>query len=136
MQRLSFYWSTLRKSKIQKFFIKVFREKFGEAAEILYEILNNITVLSDKTPVLVICNKQDLQFAKKSTIVEIELEREIEEIRKVKRVTHDDNSKIGYLESIKKKVVLSELGLPIKFVEGSIKNEELTEVYKFINSNF
>ena len=68
--------------------------------------------------------------------MEIELEREIEEIRKVKRVTHDDNSKIGYLESIKKKVVLSELGLPIKFVEGSIKNEELTEVYKFINSNF
>jgi hypothetical protein len=35
----------------------------------------------------VACNKQDLQFAKKATIVEIELEREIEELRKVKKAT-------------------------------------------------
>ena len=36
------------------------REKFGEAAEILYEILNNLTVLSTKVPIAVVCNKQDL----------------------------------------------------------------------------
>lgn len=63
------------------------RDRFGEAAEILYEILNNLTVLSSKTKILVACNKQDLQFAKKAVSVEIELEKEIEEIRKVKKAT-------------------------------------------------
>jgi len=33
------------------------KEKYGEAAEILYDILNNITVLSDRVPILVACNK-------------------------------------------------------------------------------
>jgi signal recognition particle receptor subunit beta len=35
----------------------VYREKFGEAADILYEILNNLTILSQKTPIIVACNK-------------------------------------------------------------------------------
>jgi signal recognition particle receptor subunit beta len=33
------------------------KEKFGEAAEILYEILNNLTVLSERVPIVVACNK-------------------------------------------------------------------------------
>ena len=53
-------------------------------------------------PVLVVCNKQDLKFAKKGTMVEIDLEKEIEKLRKVKKATQDDPSKIGYIESLKK----------------------------------
>jgi len=68
------------------------KDRFGEAADILYEILNNINVLSERTPILVACNKQDLQFAKKGTLVEIELEKEIEELRKVRKATQDENS--------------------------------------------
>lgn len=46
-----------------------------------------------------------MQFAKKATVVESELEKEIEELRKVKKaVSVDDaNEKVGYLESLKKK---------------------------------
>jgi signal recognition particle receptor subunit beta len=69
----------------------VYRDKFVEAAEILFDIINNITVLSDRVPILVVCNKQDLQFAKKATHVETELEKEIEEHRKVKMKTMDEN---------------------------------------------
>lgn len=46
------------------------KEKFREAAEILYEVLNNLTVLSQHTPIVIACNKQDLGFAKKAHIVE------------------------------------------------------------------
>ena len=87
------------------------RDKFGEAAEILYDILNNITVLSDRVPILVACNKQDLQFSKKATSVEQEMEKEIEEIRMVRKVTQDvdANQQMGFLESMKKKFTFNEL---------------------------
>lgn len=113
------------------------REKFGEAAEILYEIFNNLTVLSDQVPIMIACNKQDLQFAKKATIIEVELEKEIEELRKVRKATQDDETKMGYLETLKKKFTFNEISkLPVKFVECSFKQEDLNEVYKFINANF
>jgi signal recognition particle receptor subunit beta len=70
----------------------IYREKFVEAAEILYEILSNITILDDRIPILVVCNKQDLQFAKKAAIVELEIEKEIEELKKVRKATLDENS--------------------------------------------
>ena len=43
---------------------------------------------------------------------------------------------MGYLESLKKKFSFSEMQVPVKFVEISIKNEELGEIYKFVNGLF
>lgn len=77
-----------------------------------------------------------MQFAKKATIVEIELEKEIEELRKVRKATQDDATKMGYLETLKKKFSFAEMKLPITFVESSIKSEDMNEIYKFINNNF
>lgn len=48
----------------------------------------------------------------------------------------DANEKVGYLESIQKKILFSEMQIPIKFVEVSVQSEDLNEVYKFINANF
>ena len=39
----------------------------SEAAEILYDLVNNITMMERRVPILVACNKQDLQFAKRAT---------------------------------------------------------------------
>jgi hypothetical protein len=52
-----------------------------------------------------------LQFAKKATTVEIELEKEIEELRKVRKATlnDDDKQRQMYLETLKKKFTFSEL---------------------------
>ena len=41
------------------------KSKMNEATEILYDILNNINLLENKTPILICCNKQDLQFARR-----------------------------------------------------------------------
>ena len=142
MSFLEPFWSlqTLKKSNNLSL-NHLSREKFGEAADILYEILNNLTVLSSKTLIVVACNKQDLQFAKKAALVESELEREIEEIRKVRRahLVDDDKAKQKYLETLKKKFTFADIaanGIIVKFVECSVKTEELSEVYKFINNTF
>lgn len=66
------------------------RSKLGEAAEILYDVINNLNVLERRTAILVACNKQDLQFARKAMNVQNELEKEIEELRKVRKATQDD----------------------------------------------
>jgi signal recognition particle receptor subunit beta len=36
------------------------KEKFGEAAEILYEIINKIALLDHQVPIVIAWNKQDL----------------------------------------------------------------------------
>ena len=46
------------------------KEKFGEAAEIIYEIINKAALLDHSVPFVIACNKQDVQFAKKATAVE------------------------------------------------------------------
>ena len=61
------------------------KTKFGEAAEILYDILGDIDIISQEVPILVACNKQDLPFAKNPLQIERELTNEIEQIRKVRR---------------------------------------------------
>lgn len=63
------------------------KTKMAEAAEILYDALNNLTVLEHKPPILIACNKTDLQFSKTKIQIKQELEKEIEEIRKVRRAT-------------------------------------------------
>ena len=61
-----------------------------------------------------------MKFAKKATMVEIDLEKEIEKLRKVKKATQDDSTKIGYLESLKKQFSFSDINVPVKFCECSI----------------
>ena len=36
------------------------KSKFSEASEMLYDVINNNSVLENRTPILVFCNKQDL----------------------------------------------------------------------------
>ena len=61
------------------------RETFGEAAEILYDLLNDVDIIDDEVSILVVCNKQDLPFARKALQVERDFQQEIEQIRKVKK---------------------------------------------------
>jgi hypothetical protein len=56
-QKLLSYLLILKRSKLTTYSYILNREKFGEAAEILYEILNNLNVLSERVPIVVACNK-------------------------------------------------------------------------------
>jgi signal recognition particle receptor subunit beta len=114
--------------------------RFPDVADLLYDILNNLTILSSRVPIVVVCNKQDLQFAKKAAIVEGEIEKEIEEVRKVRRAQRAEDEKQRYIDTIKKRFSFEEFrqltGVDVKFVEGSVAREELGEVYKVINNTF
>ena len=99
------------------------KEKISEAADILYDVINDIDLAMAGVPVMVACNKQDLTFAKRAIQLERDLQIEIEQIRKVKRAAREqeqDNSTalshtankgaktgistpMGYLESLKGK---------------------------------
>ena len=66
------------------------KPQLAEAAEMLYDMLNNENILEQRTPILIACNKQDLQFAKRATQIQTDMEKELEELRKVRRATQDD----------------------------------------------
>ena len=74
--------------------------------------------------------------------MEQELEKEIEELRKVRRshLVDDDKARQRYLETLKKRFTFADIaangGIIVKFIECSVKNEDLQEVYKFINNTF
>ena len=50
----------------------------SEAANILYEVLNNVNALDDAIHILIACNKQDLPFPRRATEIERDLMGEIE----------------------------------------------------------
>ena len=98
-------------------------------------------MLDNKTPILVACNKQDLQFARKPSQVQTEIERELEEIRKVRKAIQDDQDtaqeqikKVGYLEQTKTKFSFQDKMLPpIVFKPMSLSKGDIDGVYKFLN---
>lgn len=91
------------------------KEKLPEAAAILYDALSDIEIVTGNVPILVVCNKQDVVFAKRATIIERDLQQEIEQLRRVRKAVREqeqdgqsivdnaDQSGSGYLESLKGK---------------------------------
>lgn len=63
------------------------KNKFGEAAEVIYDLLSDIEIVDQQIPILVACNKQDVVFAKNPLQIEREITNEIEQIRKVRKAT-------------------------------------------------
>ena len=65
------------------------KEKMQDSAEILYEVINDIDVTMSGVPILIVCNKMDLTFARRAVQIERELQIEIEQIRKVKKASRE-----------------------------------------------
>ena len=110
------------------------RETIPLAAEILYEILNSTrVVVEEKLPIMIVCNKQDLQYSRKLTEIEIELEKEIEELKRSHVATRDpDKEYIGYIESLKGRFEFKNVSDFIQFCEASVKDGNVSEIAKFI----
>uniref|UniRef100_A0A7S3JAU3 Signal recognition particle receptor subunit beta n=1 Tax=Euplotes harpa TaxID=151035 RepID=A0A7S3JAU3_9SPIT len=106
----------------------------GQAAEILYEMLNSSRVVVDEQlPIMIVCNKQDQQYAKKATAIEMELEKEIEELKRARVATRDpDREYVGYIESMKGRFEFKNESSYIKFCEASVKDGNVEEILKFI----
>ena len=110
------------------------RETLPLAAEILYEILNSTrVVVEEKLPIMIVWNKQDLQYSRKLTEIEIELEKEIEELKRSRVATRDpDKEYIGYIESLKGRFEFKNVSDFIQFCSASVKDGNVSDVTKFI----
>ena len=129
------------------------KAKYGEAAEILYDVLGDIDIISDEVPIFVACNKQDLAFAKNALKLEKDLVTEIEQIRKVRMATRqqeldtanrdahleeeeDERQEPGYLETLKGKFGFDKVPNKVQFGDCCVKDGIIDEVLKFIANHF
>ena len=106
------------------------KPSFKRAAEILYEILGS----GQPTNILVFCNKQDQQFAKKTLIIESDLSTEIERLRQTKHLDLTDEVKkiVGKEGERFDFSQIQEQGTNVQFGEGSLVGRQFDSVNKFI----
>nr|CAG4641992.1 EOG090X0C7N [Eurycercus lamellatus] len=83
-----------------------------DVAEYLYQIVSDSVVISNRPPVLVLCNKQDHALAKGSQVIRTQLEKEMNVLR---------NTKSNQLEAISeaggKKTYLGREGKDFEFID-------------------
>lgn len=102
------------------------KQKLRDSAEFLFNVLRDPCLNSSNTPVLVVCNKQDLGIqAKGAGVIERELAKEIGLLRVTKsRLLEDsagnaDGNTNVYLGKEGKDFEFSDLRAEVKFVEAS-----------------
>ncbi|ESO09666.1 hypothetical protein HELRODRAFT_92244, partial [Helobdella robusta] len=65
------------------------QKEIKNAAEYLYTVLTDNLIMSNQVPLLIACNKQDLGFAKGSTLIKSALEKELNQLRHTKSAALD-----------------------------------------------
>ena len=100
-----------------------------QAAEYLYDILNSDKYNED-IKLIICCNKQDAGFPKSKKMIENELNKEIENLIKIKQKNNlDDKEQIGTLFQIKGKFSFNMFS-NITFLETDIKSQYQTVIKK------
>jgi len=110
-----------------------------DATEFLFRILSDPTIHSNRTPVLVICNKQDMTLAKGSPVIQRELAKEIGLLRDTQAGTLQgtDGSTLDhiFLGKQERDFSFSDLKASVEFCETSVLNaENLDKVQAWISS--
>eukprot|EP01118_Nematostelium_gracile_P002233 TRINITY_DN1246_c0_g2_i1.p1 TRINITY_DN1246_c0_g2~~TRINITY_DN1246_c0_g2_i1.p1 ORF type:complete len:226 (-),score=64.41 TRINITY_DN1246_c0_g2_i1:532-1209(-) len=108
-------------------------------AEYLFDILSNKKFTSKKIPLLIVCNKTDILSTNSKKVIQIELEKELERIRKSKgtvlQLDQTEREEINFgidgedfrMEHLENNQVT--------FVEASAKSGDVQEVLDFIEAN-
>jgi signal recognition particle receptor subunit beta len=65
------------------------KQKIGEAAEYLFDVIQDVDIATSSVKVIVACNKSDLGFARRAVQIERDLQTEIEQIRKVRKASRE-----------------------------------------------
>ena len=114
-------------------------KQIRDATEFLFQILSDPTINSNRTPVLVICNKQDMTMNKGASVIERELAKEIGVLRETHAGTLQGtdgsiNNHI-FLGKQDKDFSFADLNIPVDFCETSVLNENnLDKVQAWISS--
>ena len=102
-------------------------KQIRDATEFLFRILSDPTIHSNRTPVLVICNKQDMTMNMSASVIERELAKEIGLLRETHAGTLQgtDGSITNhiFLGKQDKDFSFADLNIPVDFCETSVLNE-------------
>jgi signal recognition particle receptor subunit beta len=114
-------------------------KQIRDTTEFLFQILSDPTINSNRTPVLVICNKQDMTMNKSASVIERELAKEIGLLRETHAGTLQgtDGSITNhiFLGKPDKDFSFADLKVPVDFCETSVLNENnLDKVQAWISS--
>ena len=110
-----------------------------DTTEFLFQILSDPTIHSNRTPVLVICNKQDMALNKSAPVIERELAKEIGLLRQTHAgILNDTDGSTDnhiFLGNKDKDFSFADLKVPVDFCETSVLNENnLDKVQAWISS--
>ena len=102
-----------------------------DATEFLFRILSDPTIYSNRTPVLVICNKQDMTMNMSASVIERELAKEIGLLRETHAGTLQgtDGSPINhiFLGKRNREFSFANLNVPKNFCEISVLNTDIID---------
>ena len=100
-----------------------------QAAEYLYDILNS-DKYSEEINMYICCNKQDAGFPKSKKMIENELNKEIENLIKIKQKNNlEEKEQIGTLFQMKGKFAIKNFN-NITFFETDVKTEYVSVIKK------
>ena len=110
-----------------------------DATEFLFRILSDPNVHANRTPILIVCNKQDLTLAKGSSVIERELSKEIGLLREThsKTLMGTDGNSLDhvFLGKEGKDFAFSDLKAKVDFCEASsTEADNLDKIKKWISS--
>ena len=131
------------------------KDKISEAAEFLFDILSNNRLVKQRVPILVACNKQDLNLAKRAVQIEREFSTEFDAIRKVRKASREQENEttgggIGSVtddalttvdqtifDDLKGKFSFEQIPqASVTFIDCSVQQAEVDDVYRFLVSKF
>jgi len=117
------YWDTYKMSCKGIMFVidsETVQTNICDVAELLYRILIDTTIQSNKSKIIILCNKQDKLMAKGSEVIKTLLEKELDTLRltKTNQLESIDGKKhMSMLGKKKKRFEFSHCQMPIEFAE-------------------
>merc|ERR1712226_1387114 len=100
-----------------------------DVAEFLHSILSLPVIAANKPPVMVMCNKQDMDLAKSSQVIKSALEKELDKVRvsrsnQLAGLEGASNAASVFIGKEGKPFTFSDLRSRAEFCEGSSQNED------------
>eukprot|EP01101_Sappina_pedata_P008915 TRINITY_DN5046_c0_g1_i1.p1 TRINITY_DN5046_c0_g1~~TRINITY_DN5046_c0_g1_i1.p1 ORF type:complete len:247 (+),score=89.61 TRINITY_DN5046_c0_g1_i1:389-1129(+) len=101
-------------------------------SEFVYELLVNRDMYDSGTPILIACNKQDISTSQKSTQIQSQLEKQIEQTKNTRKAdtTHleeSDEIALGRAD-----FTFKTSPIPLHIVECSLRQGDISQITQFI----
>jgi signal recognition particle receptor subunit beta len=120
------------------FVIDAANPQIRQSAQLLYDLLVDPIVNTNRIPIHVASNKNDIQLAKTVEKLRTELESEIEMLRKTRQSapgsTHVDNTEQIFIGIEGVPFKMEHLPFPVTFSETSVREESLDSLKEFMRN--